>query len=162
MNSTREFIELIGRSFSVIAQVSMAFMALLITGNVLLRLTPVGPIEGTFELTGYLGAFLIALALANTQINGRNIAVDFLVSRLSSRTQAAIDSVTHLASTFLCWVIGWCSFEEGMNLMKTGEVTPTLSLPFLPIYAVIALGCVFLGFVLLTDSLNSMRKVLGK
>ena len=81
MNLIRKLIESISDRFSIIAQISLGFMVLLITGNVLLRLTPVGPIEGTFELTGYLGALLISLALADTQLSDRNIAVDFLVSR---------------------------------------------------------------------------------
>jgi TRAP-type C4-dicarboxylate transport system permease small subunit len=137
-------------------------MVFLVTGNVILRLTPVGPISGTFELTGYLGALLIVFALAHNQATQGNISVDFLVSRLSHRTQAMIDSLVYFISTVLYGVIAWRCVEEAVSLSKTEEVSPTLSLPFFPIVFTIGLGCGLLGLVLLTDFLKSVERALKK
>ena len=162
MDHFRHLIECISRAFNVAGQVCLALMVLLVTGNIILRLTPVGPILGTFELTGYLGALLIAFALAHNQVRRGNISVEFVVSRLPARSQATIDCVVFFASTLLCGVISWRCLLEALHLSRTGEVSPTLSIPFYPIVFIIGLGCGLLCVVLLTDFLRSAGEVVKK
>ena len=137
-------------------------MAALVAANVISRLTPLGPISGTFELTGYLGALLTAFALGHNQVIRGNIAVEFLVSRLSKKTQAAIDTVVFFVSAVLCILICWRCVHEAIDMSRTGEVSPTLSIPFFPVFLGIALGCALLTLVFLTDTFKSMSGVLKK
>ena len=162
MHRLRRVIASISRWSNIAGEICLAAMVVLVTGNILLRLTPVGPVLGTFELTGYLGALLIAFALAHNQVKRRNIAVEFLVSRLPRRTQNVIDMVVFCISTCLYGVISWRCVAEAIHLSSTGEVSPTLSLPFYPVLIVIGTGCALLGLVLFTDFLQSLSEVFKK
>ena len=162
MDRVSKIIESICRGFNAVSKGCLAAMVVLVAGNVICRLTPLGPISGTFELTGYLGALLTAFALGHNQVIRGNIAVEFLVSRLSHKTQAAIDSLVFFVSGVLCILIFWRCVEEAIDLSKTGEVSPTLSIPFFPIFLGIALGAALLCLVFFTDTLKSISEVLKK
>jgi len=67
-----------------------------ITGaNIVSRLFGL-PIRGTFELMGYFGAVVTALALGYTQIKRGHIAVDIVVLRFSQKTQRHLPSIPAL------------------------------------------------------------------
>ena len=162
MEKMRRAIEAICRISNALAKICLAAMAALVAGNVICRLTPIGPISGTFELTGYLGALITAFALGHNQVIRGNIAVEFLVSRLSRKSQAAIDALVFFISAILCILICWRCVQEAIDMSKTGEVSPTLSIPFFPVFLGIALGCALLTLVFLTDTFKSISGVLEK
>jgi TRAP-type C4-dicarboxylate transport system permease small subunit len=162
MNRIRSIIESISIAFYVGGQCCLALMVLMVTGNVLLRMTPIGPLLGTFELTGYCGALAIAFALAHNQVKKRNIAVEFVASRMPLGVQRILDLFVCLVSTALCGVISWRCIEEAIDISRTGEVSPTLGLPFFPIVFIIGLGCTLLTFVLLTDFFRALSEVSKK
>lgn len=162
MEKMRRAIEVICRIFNALAKICLVAMAALVAGNVICRMTPIGPISGTFELTGYLCALLIAFALGHNQVIRGNIAVEFLVSRLSTKNQAAIDALVFSISATLCILICWRCVHEAIDMSRTGEVSPTLSIPFFPVFLGIALGCALLALVFLTDTFKSISRVLEK
>ena len=159
MEAFRKLVESLSRAMAVVSITLLAAMVSLITVNVILRPSPQGGILGTYELTGYLGAGLVAMALGYVQLTRANIQVDFLVSRLSRKTQAVVDSITCFVSAFLYGIIAFCCFKEGISMWKHGEVSLTLSIPLLPVYFIIGLGCGLLGVVLLADSIKSINDV---
>jgi len=162
MEKVRRAIEVTCRIFQTFAKICLAAMAALVACNVIFRLTPIGPISGTFELTGYLCAFLTAFALGHNQVIRGNIAVEFLVSRLSRRTQAALDALVFSISAILCIIISWRCVHEAIDMSKTGEVSPTLSIPFFPVFLVIAVGIALLAIVFITDTFKAISGVLEK
>jgi len=162
MEKIRHLAESLGRSFNTVAKFTLLGMTLLIVVNVVCRLTPIGPIDGTFEVVGYLGAVLTALALAQNQTEGGNIAVEFLMSRLPRTAQGLGDCFVYLVGTILYVVVAWRSVVEAIAISLSGEVSPTLALPLYPVMLVIALGCLVLGFVLFTDFLTALKKALKK
>ena len=162
MEKMRTAIEATCRISKSLAKIFLAAMAALVAGNVIFRLTPIGPISGTFELTGYLCAFLTAFALGHNQVIRGNIAVEFLVSRLSRRTQAALDALVFFMSAILCILISWRCVNEAIDMSKSGEVSPSLYIPFFPVFIVIAVGIALLALVFLTDTFKSISGVLKK
>jgi TRAP-type C4-dicarboxylate transport system permease small subunit len=159
MDTRRRSVESASRFLSFISQAVLAAMALLVGGNVILRQIGFSGILGTYELTGYLGAIMIAMSLAYTQVTGTNVVVELFVSHLSLEKQAVIDSIIFFIGTFLYLTIAFCCFEEGIVLWKRGEVSPTLSIPFLPIFFLVGFGCFSLCIVLSTEFFKSIRKV---
>ena len=100
--------------------------------------------------------------LALRKEEAENIQVELLVSRFSEKSQAVIECINHLIGTLLYWTIAFCCFKGGIMVWKMGAVSDTLSLPLLPFYVIIGIGCLLLGVVLLTDFLKSVREVLNK
>jgi len=159
VESLRKLVESASRTMAIVSITFLAAMVFLITVNVILRRSPIGGIFGTYELTGYFGAALVAMALGYVQVTRGNIEVDILVSRLSRKTQAVIGSINYFVCTFLYGTIAFCCFKQGIMMWKKGEVSPTLSISLLPGYFVIGFGCFLLGVVLLTDGIKSINEV---
>ena len=157
MEAFMKLVESVSRAMAIVSITFLGAMVFLITVNVILRPTPIGGILGTYEITGFLGAGLIAMAIGYVQLQRGNIQVDLLVSRLSRKTQAVVDSITCFVSAFLYGIIAFCCFKEGIMMWEKGEVSPTVSISLLPVYFIIGLGCFLLGVVLLTDSIKSIN-----
>jgi len=127
-----------------------------ITGvNIVIRLFWV-PIRGTFELMGYFGAIVTALALGYTQIKRGHIAVDIVVLRFSENTQRILHAVNHLVCMAFFSIVTWQVFKYASTLRETGEVTETLQIIYYPFTYAVALGCLILAFTFLVDFLKSI------
>ena len=127
-----------------------------ITGaNIVLRQFGL-PIRGTFELMGYFGAIVTALALGYTQIKRGHIAVDIVVLRFSEKTQRILHAVNHLVCMAFFTIVTWQVFKYASTLRETGEVTETLQIIYYPFTYAVALGCLILAFTFLVDFLKSI------
>jgi len=127
-----------------------------ITGaNIVIRLFWT-PIRGTFELMGYFGAIVTALALGYTQIKRGHIAVDIVVLRFSEKTQRILHAVNHLVCMAFFSIVTWQVFKYASTLRETGEVTETLQIIYYPFTYAVALGCLILAFTFLVDFLKSI------
>lgn len=127
-----------------------------ITGaNIVLRLFGL-PIRGTFELMGYFGAVVTALALGYTQIKRGHIAVDIVVLRFSKNTQRILHTVNHLICMAFFSIVTWQVFKYATTLRETGEVTETLQIIYYPFTYAVSLGCLILAFTFLVDFLKSL------
>lgn len=127
-----------------------------ITGaNIMIRLFWV-PIRGTFELMGYFGAIVTALALGYTQIKRGHIAVDIVVLRFSEKTQRILHAVNHLVCMAFFSIVSVQVFKYATTLRETGEVTETLQIVYYPFTYAVALGCFILAFTFLVEFLKSI------
>ena len=99
MEALEKITALLNRILIVIAGVVLAIMIFLTCSNVFIRTVWV-PIKGTYELMGYFGAVITALALGYTHKRQGHIAVDILVLRFSQRTQRILSAVNN----FICMV----------------------------------------------------------
>ncbi len=128
------------RGLSVIAGASLVVLMTLTLVDVVLR----GfrrPIAGTYELVAFMGALVIALAMPLTQRARGHIYVEVIVSRLSRRARDAFHVVTRLMVMALFTVIGVNLVKYGLGLIRTGEVSLTLQVPFWPFAFAMAAAC---------------------
>lgn len=146
---------LLSQVFVCIAGVFLAGMILLTCSNIFLRLVWV-PVKGTFELMGYFGAIVTALALGYTQLKKGHIAVDILVNRFSKKTQRILNSINYFICMIFFAIAGWQIGRWATTLRQTGEVTETLRIIYYPFTYGVALGCFIIALVLLIDLLKSL------
>jgi TRAP-type C4-dicarboxylate transport system permease small subunit len=159
VNNLIKLIESVSYGFNIFSKICLSAMVVLVGGNVILRMTPLGPIPGTFELTGYIGAILTSFALAHNQLIRGNICVEFIVGRFRIQTQAKIDASVSLVCSCLSALISWRSVIEAIEIHHSGEVSPTLSIPFFPILLGIATGFALLCLVFLIDAYRAVLEV---
>ena len=125
-----------------------------ITGaNIVLRQFGL-PIRGTFELMGYFGAVVTALALGYTQVKRGHIAVDIVVLRFSKKVQTVLHGVNHLICAAFFVIVTWQVFKYATTLRETGEVTETLQIIYYPFTYAVALGCLILAFTFMVEFLK--------
>ena len=144
-----------------IAGLAIVGMMLLTVGDVALRFFRM-PINGAYELVSFMGAVAISFAIAHTSVQKGHVAVSFAVERLPQRGQAIIRSVTGLMSVLLFAAISWQSVVYGNELRISGELSPTIQIPFYPVVYGIAFATAMVCLVILLDFIGNTRKVFSK
>ncbi len=66
--------------------------------------------------------------------------------------------LTRLMGLGLFGLIGWNLFKMGMDLHRSGEVSPTLHVPFYPIVYGVGIACLVQSLVLFCDILKVLRE----
>jgi TRAP-type C4-dicarboxylate transport system permease small subunit len=117
------------------------------------------PIPGTIELSQYMLAIFILLGLAYTQQVKAHVAVSLFTSRLPPYTQLILNIVASLLCLFISCIIAWQGWMVGIE-EKT--VSDMLRVPQYPFRLLIAVAAFLMGFELLIDLGNSLRKLVGR
>ena len=138
-----------------IAGFFLVAMILLTSANIFLRLVWT-PVKGTFELMGFFGAIVTALALGYTQIKRGHIGIDILVNKFPVKAQRILSGANYFICMIFFSLAGWQVAKWATTLWQTGEVTETLGIIFYPFAYGVALGCIILSFVLLVDFLKML------
>ncbi len=137
----------------ILAGIFLAAMILMTCLNIFSRLFW-SPVKGTYELMGYFGAMVTALALGYTQLKKAHIAVDVLVGQFSQKTQLILQGFNCLVCMVFFSIAGWQINKLARTLWQTGEVTETLRIIYYPFTYGVALGCCLLALVLLIEFLK--------
>jgi len=140
-------------SFQVVAGLVLAFMMVVTLADVIMR-TFGKPIVGGVELICFSGAVVIGFALPYSSWKKAHIFVDFLVVKLSPRSRTILQAVTRAIGSLLFLFIGYNFILYGQDLIKTGEVSAGLRLPYYPITFGLAVSCFLESLTLLCDLLR--------
>jgi len=150
-----ECVTRLSRVLDQIAGWSLVAMMSLTVADVILRFFR-RPILGTYEIVGLMGAVVIAFAMPHTTLQRGHVAVEIVVSSLSTSTRAIVSLVTRILSIILFALIAWECFRYGNDLKAAGEVSMTLRLPFYPILYGIAFAAAVVCLVIFSRILQSM------
>lgn len=137
-------------------------MMLLTAADVILRYFFNRPITGSYDLTQYMMAILVASALAYCVVKKRNVVVELVVERLPLRVQIIIGSITSLLSVgFLC-LLTWKGYLYANELYNSGIVSVVLRIPNFPFAYIVSFGVACLTLVSLADFLHYLSKAVKR
>jgi len=142
-----------------IAQAAVVAMLLLVVGNILLRIVW-KPILGTYDIAGFIGAIVIAFAIAYCALQRGHIQVELLVARFPVRVQGIIDSITGILSLGIFSLITWQCTVLANHIRRVGEVSMSAHISYYPYIYGVAFGCGLLCVVILVDLIKSLIKVM--
>jgi len=120
------------------------------------------PITGTYENTEFMLAIIVGLSIAYTATKKEHISIDLVVSRLPSRAQAIIDSITCLISLGLFFLITWQYVLQTTTIYGSKWSTMILYIPYYPFYGVVTIGIAMLTIVLLTQCVEYISQAVSK
>jgi TRAP-type C4-dicarboxylate transport system permease small subunit len=143
--------DLLSTWLEVIAGVALVALMLL-TGCDIVGRTMGHPIPGTYEIVSFAGGLVIGLAMPVTSRVRAHVMMDILVANVSARAAVVFHFVTRIMGIALFLLLGYASIKMGFNLRDSGEVTPTLSLPFYMVTFAIAGAC-FIECVILANDM---------
>ena len=112
------------------------------------------PIVGTYELVGFSGALVLGFSIPFTSWVRGHIYVDILVQRLPRAGKMGFHAATRGLAIGLFFMTGWNLIKMGADLLKSGEVSPTLQVPFYPVVYAIGICCFIQCLVLVADILK--------
>ena len=156
MNGFVNSIKGITRFLNIIAGISLTFLMLLTISDVILRFFRM-PIVGTYELVAFSGAVVIGFSLPLTSWLRGHIFVDFAILKFPRNIRDAFNIVTRCMVLILFVLIGWNLLKYGLDLQRSGEVSPTLHIPFYPVAYGIGIACFVQCLVMVCD----IVKILG-
>jgi TRAP-type C4-dicarboxylate transport system permease small subunit len=156
MNLLLDFILRLCRWGQGVAGVALTGIMGLTVTDVILRSCG-RPIVGSYEIVALMGALVIGFSLPfNSWVRG-HIYVDVLVQKLPLNPRKAFHLTTRCLGMLLFFLIGWNLFKMGMDLQKSGEVSPTLQIPFYPVVYAVGICCFLQFFVLFGDMVKIFR-----
>jgi TRAP-type C4-dicarboxylate transport system permease small subunit len=120
------------------------------------------PVPGSIDIVMLAQLVAISFVIGITQILGRHVKVDFIMTGLSDRAQAVIDGIIQLFIMALFVILVWGFFTFGTFLRTGGEVSPTADIPLFPFLYSAAVASVLVCLVVLIQFANSIIGVLRK
>lgn len=148
--------EKICKLLNMIAGCTLTLMMLLTVADVILRCFHM-PIIGAYELVAFGGGLVIGLSLPLTSYKKGHILVDDFLKGFSPGTRRYIHLTTRLCGLILFALISWNMFAMGMDMIRSGEVSLTLEMPFYPVVFGIGVSCILQCFVFFAQ----IHKVFG-
>lgn len=151
-------LEKTSQGLSVIAGIALTLMMCLTVADVVMRAGG-SPIMGTYEVVGLSLALVIGFGIPKVSLRRQHIYMDFLVERLSKRNRAIMGTFTRILCITLFLLIGYSLFSIGNEFRISGEVSPTVRLPFYPMAFGVGICCFIECFVFFFEMVKSWRSV---
>jgi len=123
-----------------IGGVALILMMLLTISDVILREFR-SPVVGTYELVGYLAVVVLGFSMPYTTSVRSHVIVDFFTMKLPRRVQHLLLLITRCIGILLFLFMGYNLLLMGMDYYRSGEVSPTLQVPFYPFIFAIGACC---------------------
>ena len=137
----------------LLSGITLAAIMIVTLADVIMR--PFGhPIFGSYEIISFLSAIVIGFALPYASHLKAHICVDIFINRFSKSKRRIMNAITRVFVIFLFALAGWFFVVMGLSLIKTGEVSQTLRIPFYPIAFGLALSCFLICFLMFLTFIN--------
>ena len=130
----------VSRWLNTIGAITLTFMMLLTVADVFLRIVS-RPILGTYEIASILLAVVIGFSIPQVSLDKGHVYMEFLVGRLAGTKMAALFTFTRILCIMLFLFIGYNLFSVANEFRLSGEVTPTIQLPFYPVAYGVGVCC---------------------
>jgi TRAP-type C4-dicarboxylate transport system permease small subunit len=154
----RIFNEKMARLQLVCAGLALIGMTILVSANVLMRVT-FGSIFGTVEVAGWLAVCINALALAYSQQRREHVAITMFTDGLSLSYQRGLDALGYVAGIIFSAAASWGLYHYIINMIRSGQLSTSLSVIYWPFVAVLLIGMIGLLLVLVEDLAVAIRDI---
>ena len=153
----------ISKIMAIIAAIVLGAMMLLTVADVAGRYFFNYPINGAWEMIGFLLVCAGTWGLAFCQKQKAHIRVTVLSDLFPLRGRAIIDSIAHLFGVVAFTVICWRSvLLTAKYAVEKGHITDTLKIPYYPFTIIMAIGTGLLALMLLIHLIHSLVEIARK
>jgi TRAP-type C4-dicarboxylate transport system permease small subunit len=156
MASPFKILRFVSRLLNNIAGVSVTVMMLLTVADVLLRAGG-HPIIGTYEIVALILALVIGFGIPEVSLDRGHVSMEFLLDKFPKRGRKVMLTLTRILCLILFACIGVNLFSVAAGFRASGEVSPTIQLPFYPIAYGVAVCCLLECCVFISDIVRIWR-----
>lgn len=150
MKAVFGIIERLSRLLNDIAGGALTFMMSITVADVLLRAGG-HPLIGTYEIVALSGAVVIGFAIPLSSWQKEHVYMEFLLERLSARNKNIMNTFTRVLCILLFMFITVKMFQIGSEFHSSGEVSPTIKIPFSYVVYAVGICCVMECVVFICD-----------
>jgi TRAP-type C4-dicarboxylate transport system permease small subunit len=145
------------QAFFLVAGLGLAFMMVVTLVDVVMRYMG-RPIFGSMEIVCFASAVVIGFSIPYTSWSKGHIIVDFLLEKLSPKSGRILRIITRCMGIALFLFAGYNFILYGLDLIKSGEVTPGFRIPYYPITFGLAVSCFLQAMTLFGDLLATVKE----
>lgn len=113
---------------------------------------------GALDIVQLSQAMAMGFGVALALIEGRHVNVEFIVNKLPAAAQKVIGVIINLIGLLLFMLIVWRLSIFGLSFFSTKEATATIYIPVYPFIFALALACVPVCLIFLSNLLKSIFK----
>jgi TRAP-type C4-dicarboxylate transport system permease small subunit len=150
------FLSLAGKVLNVIGGSALTFMMFLTVADVIMRAFG-RPILGTYEIVGLSLALVIGFGIPKVSMDRGHVYMEFVVDKLPKNWKSIMHTFTRVLCIILFIIIGYNLFSVGNEFHTSGEVSPTLKLPFFPVAYGVGVCCFIECLVFVNDIIKIWR-----
>ena len=151
-----KFLNVASKVLNVIGGTALTFMMFLTVADVLMRAGG-HPILGTYEIVGLALALVIGFGIPKVSMDRGHVYMEFLVEKMPKNWQNIFNTFTRVLCIILFLIIGYNLFSVGNEFHTSGEVSPTLKLPFFPVAYGVGVCCFIEVLVFVRDIIKIWR-----
>lgn len=140
--------------------VLLAFMALLITADVMLRGALDVSIPGVFEVVEVLMGALTGCGLAYTGATHSHLEVEIVTDLMPSKARHAFAVLGNVLGIFFCSAVAWKTMDYAFDAFRNSECTPTTSIRIWPFLSLFGMGFFLLGVIFLFHVGDHIKEIL--
>jgi TRAP-type C4-dicarboxylate transport system permease small subunit len=154
MSIIEKSVNLLARWLNWAAALAIVIIMIIVCINVLSRSFFGMPLKGTVDIVSQMGVFVIAGAIAYTQILKSHIRITLFIDKLPKPARTFLAVLIDAMGIVLFGIISWQSILFAKGTYEIGELSEVLKIPITPFAAVVSAGCIVLTLVLVTDLIN--------
>ena len=140
MDALYSALRFVSKILNLIAGITLTLMMCLTVADVTLRATG-HPIIGTYEVVALSLAVVIGFGIPKVSLDRGHVYMEFLLEKLTPRGKDVMNTFTRVLVCSLFLFIGYNLLNVGAEFHASGEVSPTIKLPFYPVAYGVAICC---------------------
>ncbi len=132
MDSLFNILQRVSRVLNYIGMAALTFMMFLTVADILMRAGG-HPLVGTYEVVSITLAVVIGFGIPSVSLDRAHVYMEIILEKLGPRGKQIMNTCTRILCIFLFILIGYNLFSVGNEFHASGEVSPTIKLPFFPV-----------------------------
>ena len=141
---------------NIVASAALTFMMFLTVIDIICRAMG-HPLTGTYEVVSLGLALVIGFGIPKVSMDRAHVYMEILLERLSPPGRAIMNTATRLVCICLFAFITYNLFSIGNEFHTSGEVSPTIRLPFYPVAYGVGVCCFIECLVFVSDIMKIWR-----
>jgi TRAP-type C4-dicarboxylate transport system permease small subunit len=147
------FLRVITKILNYIGGAALTFMMLATVTDIAMRAFG-HPIIGTYEVVGLSLAIVIGFTIPKVSFDRGHVYMEIVLERLPRKGKYLLTTFTRILCIILFVMIGYNLFSIGNEFRISGEVSPTIQLPFYPLAYGVGVCCFIQCLVFINDIIN--------
>jgi TRAP-type C4-dicarboxylate transport system permease small subunit len=162
MSFIEKSVHTMARWLNWVAASAIVAVMVIVCLNVLGRGIFGSPMKGTVDMVSLLGAFVIAGAIAYTQVLKGHIRITLFIELLPRPIRIILAGLIDFVGMVLFGITSWQTILFAKGTHEIGELSEVMKIPIAPFVIMVSVGCIALTLVLLTDLIGLLSKGVKK
>jgi TRAP-type C4-dicarboxylate transport system permease small subunit len=141
---------------NIIASAALTFMMFLTVADIICRALG-HPLVGTYEVVSLALALVIGFGIPAVSMDRAHVYMEVFLEKMGTRGKAVFNTFTRIICLCLFLLIAYNLFSIGAEFHASGEVSPTIRLPFYPVAYGVGVCCFIECLVFVSDIVKVWR-----